>query len=742
MLTPRAVEVEANGNVIIADSGHGRVIRVSGGNASLVHQYKVLNKDSVNVNPFPSGIAIVGGNIYVANGNQKTVRRVTNGEARIAGTTTSVPDSPNPPTEVGIVCNYSGSNCGDDGAALNSGLNSLGSTDNLPLAGIEGDGNGIFVLDQGPPNKGRVRYINLSGGTVTVAGVNVGAGVISTVSGNGLLPDFYDGGLAESASFKTPVGVAVDGAGNLWVSDTAGARLRFINRGANPVAIFLGTPAEQTVPAGQIVTVNKDVGPGPADGVPVNQAAFDTPQGLFVTGQGIYVVDSRGGPAINERRTSRIRFINTTSADVTLYPGAGGAAITVPPGNIQTVAGGAPQEITGSFATQAKFYGASDIAVASNGTIYITEVINKVVRKVDGNTGLVSGVALPAGKQYTGLGFDSTGRLLVANFTDGTVHRESAAGSGTFAVFATGLGKPRDVAGAPDGGAFVTDGAVNPASGNHRIVRISSTGTTSVIAGGSAPGFEGDGGVATGGRINIAPSTLLIGVDPLDPDNVAPKTANIVVGQGGEIIFTDTNNNRIRRIGAAQVVCARNGTITISGNTPPPVLTSLNPTSVLAGSGGFTLTANGSGFSPTSIVRWNNQDRPTDFMSGTRLDATIPASDVLSAGTAQVTVFSPAPGGGTSAALSFTVTPPNGVPTITSISPTQAGEGGPAFNMTVNGTNFVNGSVVRLDGAARTTNFVSATQVTAQIMPSDLVGQGVASITVFNPAPGGGVSNG
>ncbi len=50
-----------------------------------------------------------------------------------------------------------------------------------------------------------------------------------------------------------------------------------------------------------------------------------------------------------------------------------------------------------------------------------------------------------------------------------------------------------------------------------------------------------------------------------------------------------------------------------------------------------------------SVVRWNGADRPTTFVSINRLTAQIPASDLLTAGTAEVTVFSPAPGGGLSA---------------------------------------------------------------------------------------------
>jgi hypothetical protein len=88
-----------------------------------------------------------------------------------------------------------------------------------------------------------------------------------------------------------------------------------------------------------------------------------------------------------------------------------------------------------------------------------------------------------------------------------------------------------------------------------------------------------------------------------------------------------------------------------------PTLTSLAPASATAGGATFTLTANGTDFVAGSVVRWNGTDRPTTFVSGTQLQAAIPASDIAAAGTAEVTVFTPAPGGGISNPLTFTIDP-------------------------------------------------------------------------------------
>jgi hypothetical protein len=170
-----------------------------------------------------------------------------------------------------------------------------------------------------------------------------------------------------------------------------------------------------------------------------------------------------------------------------------------------------------------------------------------------------------------------------------------------------------------------------------------------------------------------------------------------------------------------------------------PTLNSISPSSATAGGSTFTLTVNGTNFVGGSVVKWNGANRTTTYVSSTQLPAAITAADIATAGTASVTVFNPAPGGGTSNAQTFTINNP--VPTTTSISPLSATAGGAAFNLTVNGTNFVNGSTVRWSGSARTTTYVSGSQLTAAITTADIATAGTASVTVFNPTPGGGTSN-
>lgn len=94
---------------------------------------------------------------------------------------------------------------------------------------------------------------------------------------------------------------------------------------------------------------------------------------------------------------------------------------------------------------------------------------------------------------------------------------------------------------------------------------------------------------------------------------------------------------------------------TFTINNPVPALFGLAPSSTATGSADFTLTVNGSGFVSSSVVRWNGSNRPTTFVSATELTASISASDVATPGSVSVTVFNPSPGGGESAAQTFTV---------------------------------------------------------------------------------------
>ncbi|MCI0423417.1 MAG: cell shape-determining protein, partial [Acidobacteria bacterium] len=118
----------------------------------------------------------------------------------------------------------------------------------------------------------------------------------------------------------------------------------------------------------------------------------------------------------------------------------------------------------------------------------------------------------------------------------------------------------------------------------------------------------------------------------------------------------------------------------------------------------------------------------------TRLTIQVPASDVTDTGTATIDVINPAPAGGTSNSLIFSIgQPPILAPVLNNMSPNTANVGNPEFTLTVNGSNFVPGSTVQWNGTVRQTTFISSTQLMAVIPATDLATSGSASVTVVNP---------
>jgi len=80
-------------------------------------------------------------------------------------------------------------------------------------------------------------------------------------------------------------------------------------------------------------------------------------------------------------------------------------------------------------------------------------------------------------------------------------------------------------------------------------------------------------------------------------------------------------------------------------------------------------------------------------------------------------------------------------PSTTGLTPSAADAGGAGFTLTIDGSNFITGSVVQWNATDRTTTYVSDTQLTADIPAANIAVAGTASVTVVNPAPGGGTSN-
>jgi hypothetical protein len=181
----------------------------------------------------------------------------------------------------------------------------------------------------------------------------------------------------------------------------------------------------------------------------------------------------------------------------------------------------------------------------------------------------------------------------------------------------------------------------------------------------------------------------------------------------------------------------------LAGETTGPsvyglLVTGLAPSSATAGAAGFTLTATGTDFANGAVVTWDGSDHPTTFVSSTRLDAQITAADISVGRSVPVAVRNP--GDLVSNSLSFAVNNPT--PSLTSLSPATATGGGAGVSLTVHGTNFVSTSTVRWNGSARSTTYVSATELQAALTTNDLVTGGEFVISAANPAPGGGNSGG
>lgn len=160
---------------------------------------------------------------------------------------------------------------------------------------------------------------------------------------------------------------------------------------------------------------------------------------------------------------------------------------------------------------------------------------------------------------------------------------------------------------------------------------------------------------------------------------------------------------------------------------PKPVISSLSPKTAAAGGPKFTMTILGKNFASTAKVHWAATALTFAYKSPTELLATVPATLIAKAGTANVTVTTTS---GTSVAARFTIGP--AAPIITAISPTSAIAQGAAFTLTVKGFNFTSGSTAHWAGKALSTKIESLTQLTATVTSDLIASTGTVKVTVSN----------
>ena len=330
---PTGVTVDSAGNIYVADSGNDAIRKVTPAGVVTTLAGDVSITDTYNrpIGGFadgtghsarfagPSGVAAdSAGNIYVADTGNSTIRKVT---------------------PAGVVTTLAGWGPGSaDGTGRAAQFN-----DPSGVA-VDGVGN-VFVADQ---NNDTIRRVTP-------------AGVVTTLAGLANNPGSADG-TGNAARFSAPSGVAVDGAGNVFVADSGNDTIR------------------KVTPAGVVTTLAGLAGsPGTTDGTG-NAARFSVPSGVAVDRAGNIFVAA---------------FWNHTIRKVT------------PAGTVTTLAGLAgSQGSADGTGSAARFSGPSGVAVDCAGNVYVADKWNNTIRKVT-SAGVVTTLAGLAGSW--GSGVDGTG---------------------------------------------------------------------------------------------------------------------------------------------------------------------------------------------------------------------------------------------------------------------------------------------------------------------------------------------
>jgi len=134
------------------------------------------------------------------------------------------------------------------------------------------------------------------------------------------------------------------------------------------------------------------------------------------------------------------------------------------------------------------------------------------------------------------------------------------------------------------------------------------------------------------------------------------------------------------------------------GTYPVPVLNSISPSTVVAGSLPFTLNVFGADFAPGATLNINGADLKPSSMSPVNMYVTIPSSAIMTPGQLPITAVNPGPGGGSSSPQTLSVTAPTVVPTISSVGPSVFSASTPPITVTVNGSGFISGAYVLFNG--------------------------------------------
>ncbi|HEY1205589.1 MAG: NHL repeat-containing protein [Bryobacteraceae bacterium] len=591
----------SSGNLVFKVDGSGNLTRVAGnGRAGYSGDSGPATAAELNL---PQGVAVDGsGTLYIADTGNNLVRKVTADGviATVAGKV--VNGSPS--------AGYSGDGGPATAAQLNSpqgvaadGFGNLFISDSKNsvirevaagvIATVAGNGTSGFSGDGGPPTSAQLNnpagiavdaagrlYIADSGNSairlVPIANSRVSVGNITTVAGVGGVPGYFgDGQRATIAQLNAPSGVAVDLAGNLYISDTGNNAIRKVGSdgtietvAGNGIAGFKGdggpaANAQLWSPWGLATDTTGDVFIADHYNYRLREIAAD---GTISTLAGNGADDYRGdgGPATSSQLVLPKAVAVDTSGNLYIADTFGNTVREVTPnGTIKTVAGTGLSGYAGDngLATAALLKLPQGVVVDSSGNVYIADTGNQVVREVTIATGDIATFAGNGTLSYSGdggaptsaelaspcgLALDSAGNLYIADLANNVIREVSQAiiatvagaynagyyGDGSVATSAL-LNSPTGEAVDAAGNLYIAD------SYNHVIRKVDSSGNISTVAGNNTAGYSGDGAAATSAQLFL-------------PTGVA-------VDSSGNLFIADSGNNVIREVNVAA------GTITTVG---------------------------------------------------------------------------------------------------------------------------------------------------------------------------------
>lgn len=178
----------------------------------------------------------------------------------------------------------------------------------------------------------------------------------------------------------------------------------------------------------------------------------------------------------------------------------------------------------------------------------------------------------------------------------------------------------------------------------------------------------------------------------------------------------------------------------ITVGNPVPTLTKAAPASIMRDGGDTKVTLTGTDFTSASTATFNGKAVKGTYLAATIFEITIPAAELKTAGSFDVAVTTPSPGGGTATLTGGVTVKENPKPVLTSLSMYEKLTGTASATLTLKGSGFIKDSVVRVNGKDRSTSYVSDGELTIVMPTADFSLAGERKITVFNKAPAGGES--